>query len=132
VVVRQSLNVRASTINKGNKMKTFTIIVYNDPGHAWGKVKRKVIRSLGLESSISRYSYQLRDNVYLEEDVDLPLVANALMAGNENVRVVFVEKTTDKTSRIRGYSSYTPQGYANEGTQLGSETRYKIQPQQTA
>lgn len=90
------------------KTKTFTITVYNDPGHAWGKVKRKVLTSLGIERNISSYSYQLRDNVYLEEDVDLPMVCNAITGGNSNVRVVFVEKTTNKDSRIRGYDSYQP------------------------
>lgn len=88
------------------KTKTFTITVYNDPGHAWGKVKRKVIESLGLSRYVSGYSYQLRDNVYLEEDVDLPMVCNAIMA-QSNVRVVFVEKTTNKDSRIRSYQHYT-------------------------
>jgi len=47
-------------------MKTFTIIVYNDPSHAWGKVKRKVLDNLGLAQQVSSYSYQYKDNVYLE------------------------------------------------------------------
>ena len=37
--------------------KTFTITVYSDVGHAWGKVKRDVLVNLGIADKISRYSY---------------------------------------------------------------------------
>lgn len=86
-------------------MKTFTIIVYNDPGHAWGKVKRRVLKQLGVEKQISSYSYQLRDNVYLEEDCDLPVVYKALSSTGYNIK--FVEKSTDKQSRIRNYERFS-------------------------
>jgi hypothetical protein len=86
-------------------MKTFTIIVYNDPGHAWGKVKRKVLDNLGLTQEISSYSYQYKDNVYLEEDADLSLVCRHLLF-NTNVQIKFVEKHTNRDSRIRSYERY--------------------------
>lgn len=86
-------------------MKTFTIIVYNDPSHAWGKVKRKVLDNLGLAQQVSSYSYQYKDNVYLEEDADLSLVCRHLLF-NTNVQIKFVEKHTNKDSRIRSYESY--------------------------
>jgi hypothetical protein len=85
-------------------MKTFTIIVYNDPGHGWGKVKRQVLSNLGLVDKVSAYSYQYKDNVYLEEDCDLPLLVQTLYA--LDVRVKFVEKSTNKQSKIRSYESY--------------------------
>jgi hypothetical protein len=85
-------------------MKTFTIIVYNDPGHGWGKVKRQVLSNLGLVDKVSAYSYQYKDNVYLEEDCDLSLLVQTLYA--LDVRVKFVEKSTNKQSRIRSYESY--------------------------
>jgi hypothetical protein len=85
-------------------MKTFTIIVYNDPGHGWGKVKRQVLSNLGLIDKVSAYSYQYKDNVYLEEDCDLPLLVQTLFA--LDVRVKFVEKSTNKQSKIRSYESY--------------------------
>ena len=85
-------------------MKTFTIIVYNDPGHGWGKVKRQVLSNLGLVDKVSAYSYQYKDNVYLEEDCDLPLLVQTLFA--LDVRVKFIEKSTNKQSRIRSYESY--------------------------
>lgn len=84
--------------------KTFTIIMYSDPGHAWGKVKRQVLVNLGIADKISRYSYQYKDNVYLEEDCDLSLFSDAL--NKLDTRIKFVEKTTNKTSRIRSYDRY--------------------------
>jgi len=86
-------------------MKTFTIIVYNDPSHAWGKVKRKVLDNLGLAQEVSSYSYQYKDNVYLEEDADLSLVCRHLLF-NTNVQIKFVEKHTNRDSRIRSYERY--------------------------
>jgi len=86
-------------------MKTFTIIVYNDPSHAWGKVKRKVLDNLGIAQQVSSYSYQYKDNVYLEEDCDLTLLWRQLLL-NPDVRVKFVEKHTNRDSRIRSYERY--------------------------
>ena len=86
-------------------MKTFTIIVYNDPSHAWGKVKRKVLDNLGIAQQVSSYSYQYKDNVYLEEDADLSLVCRHLLL-NTDVQIKFVEKHTNKDSRIRSYERY--------------------------
>jgi hypothetical protein len=85
-------------------MKKFTITVYSDRGHAWGKIKRDVLLELSVEHLVSGYSYQLRDNVYLEEDCDLSLVCAALDGAGYNV--VFKEKTSDNDSKIRGYESF--------------------------
>jgi hypothetical protein len=86
-------------------MKTFTIIVYGDGGHAWGKVKRQVLINLGIADKISSCSYQYKDNVYLEEDCDLALLFKTLTELETTIK--FVEKHTDKTSRIRSYSRYS-------------------------
>jgi len=85
-------------------MKKFTITVYSDSGHAWGKVKREVLLELSVEHLISSYSYQLRDNVYLEEDCDLMLVVEALREAEYSV--VFREKVSNNDSKIRGYDRF--------------------------
>jgi hypothetical protein len=85
--------------------KKFTITVYADPGHAWGKIKREVLLGLGVEHLISEYSYQLRDNVYLEEDCDLGLVVDALKMSQ--CTVIFREKTSNNDSKIRGYERFS-------------------------
>lgn len=51
-------------------MTTYTF--FHDPGHGWLAVPRSELQALGIEGSISRYSYQSRDGAtcYLEEDCD--------------------------------------------------------------
>ena len=88
------------------KEKTFTIIVYSDPGHGWGKVKRSVLHNLGIANNISSYSYQRGEYVYLEEDCDLSALCMAL--NQRNTRIKFVEKSTNRDSRIRSYERYQP------------------------
>ena len=88
-----------------NKTKSFHITVYSDPGHSWGKVKKKVLDSLGIADKISPYSYQYADNVYLGEDCDLTLLVARIR--EHGTRIVFKEKHTERQSRIRSYQSYT-------------------------
>jgi hypothetical protein len=90
--------------------KTFTVIVYSDPVHAWAKVKKQVLVNLGIADKITRYSYQYKDNVYLEEDNDLYVLHQALDA--QDVRLKYVERHTDKPSRIRSYDRYEHGEYA--------------------
>jgi hypothetical protein len=84
--------------------KTFTVIVYSDPSHSWAKVKRQVLINLGIAGKVSSYSYQYKDNVYLEEDCDLYLLHQTLDA--QDVRLKYVEKHTDRASKIRSYEPY--------------------------
>lgn len=95
-----------STIAGGDmKEKVFTITVYSDPGHAWGKVKRDVLHNLGIARAVTHYSYQRGEYVYLEEDQDLSVLCQAL--NERGTKVKFVEKNTDKDSRIRSYERYS-------------------------
>lgn len=87
-------------------MKTFNVTFYSDGGHGWAKIQRQVLVNLDIEDQISSYSYQRGDYAYLEEDIDLGLLVNALR--KNNTIITFKEKHTDKTSRIRGYDSYQP------------------------
>tara|TARA_R110000868_G_C10712605_1_gene750083 strand:+ start:455 stop:718 length:264 start_codon:yes stop_codon:yes gene_type:complete len=85
-------------------MKKETIIVYSDPGHAWGRVKRETLFTLGVAHKVSHYSYQKGKYVYLEEDCDLSMVCKAL--DNVGVSIVFVEKHTNNKSSIRRHESF--------------------------
>jgi hypothetical protein len=84
--------------------KTFTITMYSDPGHGWGKVKREVLVNLGIADKISRYSYVRGDYAYLEEDCDLTTLCMAL--NERDTRVKFVEKHSNRDSKIRSYERY--------------------------
>lgn len=85
--------------------KKFTVVVYSDPGHAWAKVKRNVLKNLGIADQVSSYSYQRGDYVYLEEDCDFSLLVNALRKHGTTIRCI--EKNTNKLSRVRSYERYS-------------------------
>lgn len=53
-------------------MKQLVLKYYSDAAHGWIAVKKDLLISLGLESSISAYSYQSKSGstIYLEEDCD--------------------------------------------------------------
>lgn len=84
--------------------KVFTMTVYSDAGHAWAKVRRDVLVNLGIADKITRYSYQRGDYTYLEEDCDLTTLCMALT--ERDTRVKFVEKHSNKDSKIRSYERY--------------------------
>lgn len=83
------------------------ITIYHDPGHSWAKVPVALIDKLGLTYRITPYSYQRNDYVYLEEDCDL---ATFLHAWHEQIGPTpqFIEKSTNRSSKIRSYAPYHP------------------------
>lgn len=97
------------------KEKVFTVICYSDQGHSWAKVKRSVLHNLGIADNITPYSYQRGEYVYLEEDCDLSALCMAL--NQRNTRIKFVEKHTDRDSRIRSYERYKPVAISNSERQ---------------
>lgn len=91
-------------INSKPFKRTFDF--YEDPGHGWVKVKRALLIELGIEHQVSSCSYQRKEHVYLEEDVDLRLLVSALRAKGEQVE--FREHHSNKQSRIRCYEPFCP------------------------
>jgi len=94
----------SATLKGTDMSKTFTITIYNDPGHAWGKVRKDVLTNLGIADKITRYSYQRGEYAYLEEDCDLTTLCMALT--ERDTRVKFVEKRSERDSKIRSYERY--------------------------
>ena len=87
-------------------MKSITI--YTDAGHGWAKVSLSELFNLSIIDKISTYSY-IRSNAkyayaYLEEDCDLSTYLKALDA--KGIKYKFIEKHTDKSSKIRSYARY--------------------------
>lgn len=66
------------------------IKIHEDPGHRWGEVSMQLVRELGIEEKISRYSYRNGDAVYLEEDVDLAELCVALDKAERKFQFVLV------------------------------------------
>jgi len=86
-------------------MKSITI--YTDPSHGWAKVTLRELLKLNIADKISSYSYIHKNglNAYLEEDCDLSTYLKAL--DDQGIKFKFIEKHTDKSSKIRSYSRYT-------------------------
>lgn len=81
--------------------------VYSDPGHAWVKVPRSLLKTLGIENDISSYSYMRADFAYLEEDCDLYRFHEAYK-NHYGHAPEFLESPTNRKSRIRNYALYQP------------------------
>lgn len=83
---------------------------YADPGHGWVKVKRDLLKELGIEEKISSYSYQRGEFVYLEEDCDQSLFWQTMK--DQGCEVEYVHHHTNNYSRIRSYQSFRAEGVA--------------------
>lgn len=85
-------------------MKKITLQSFSDPGHGWLKCKRKLLVDLGIAESISRFSYERGEDVFLEEDCDAGILIKALEV--RGVQVKMRHTSTNRQSKIRGYYSY--------------------------
>ena len=85
-------------------MKTITLQVFADPGHAWARFPKARLIKLGIADKITSYSYERNGQAFLEEDCDLGTLMQALKARGYEVK--FRESHTNRSSKIRGYSSY--------------------------
>lgn len=85
--------------------KSIKIKVFADPGHAWARFPKARLVKLGIADKITAYSYERNGQAFLEEDCDLATLINALKgAGYTDIK--FNESHTNKSSKIRSYSSY--------------------------
>jgi hypothetical protein len=78
---------------------------YQDPGHGWVKVFVKELEQLGIADKISSFSYRRKDIAYLEEDCDLEKFLQAKQARGQTVG--FIERHTNRQSKIRSYRQFT-------------------------
>lgn len=85
-------------------MKTLSIPFHVDPGHGWAKVPRKLLAELNIEQTITSYSYQRGEFVYLEEDCDMAKLYDALRA--KGIEPQWRYRHADQRSRIRSYAGF--------------------------
>ena len=53
------------------------LVYHTDPGHGWLQISPDMLKDVGIEHSISRYSYEGYGCIFLEEDCDMPKFFNA-------------------------------------------------------
>ena len=85
-------------------MKSITLQVFSDPGHAWARFPKARLIKLGIADKVSPYSYERNGQAFLEEDCDLSILVDALKARGYTVN--FKQNHTNRSSKIRSYSSY--------------------------
>lgn len=86
--------------------QTRTFQSYSDPGHGWARVPLALLSTLSIADKISRFSYSRGSFAYLEEDADLSIFHNAMLAAG--ITPVYRHYSGNKVSRIRSYNSYSP------------------------
>lgn len=87
------------------KTQTYTFKYYQDAGHGWMAVKRKILLEFLDANQISPYSYQKGATVYLEEDCDMPLLYNKIKNAGFKINLISVVNA-DRPSQIRSYERY--------------------------
>lgn len=84
--------------------RTITLLVFEDPGHAWVRFSKKRLAELGIADKITSFSYQNGNNAFLEEDYDLSILANALRERGYEIK--YNTNRTDRSSKIRNFDRY--------------------------
>jgi hypothetical protein len=78
---------------------------FHDPGHSWLRVKRSELAELGLLKSVTPFSYEKGEWVYLEEDCDAGLFIDAMKAKGTDL-VIMPSHCERCESRIRTYAGF--------------------------
>ena len=78
-----------------------TLNFHSDPGHGWLELPKTIARGLGKAfcDSISFFSYQDKDNLFLEEDSDYPKAIEALKSNGFTVSLKEVEHKDEAPCR---------------------------------
>lgn len=85
-------------------MKTLSITYHTDPGHGWFETTIDMVKELGIDDQITRYSYVRGDKVFLEEDCDAYTFIQELK--KLGMAYEIIENHTDFDSKIRNYRRY--------------------------
>jgi len=81
-------------------MKTYKY--HYDAGHGWLEVDLKELRQLGIQEKISTCSYCNDGKVYLEEDCDFGVFADAIGLTKDNI----IDVDDGDDSIIRSYNCF--------------------------
>ena len=82
-------------------------VFHSDPGHGWLAVKLGELKMLGIETTISDFSYVKGKTAYLEEDCDAPRFIEA--AKSKGLEVEIKQGAYRDRSPIRYFKRYSPE-----------------------
>lgn len=92
--------------SKVMKKKVKKLMMFEDPGHGWCRVRRAEKLFQKVAKEITSYSYQRGDYVYLEEDYDLGLYYKACVEAGYEIEWVY-NVARERMSKIRSYQHYS-------------------------
>ena len=92
--------------SKVMKKKVKKLMMFEDPGHGWCRVRRAEKLFQKVAKEITSYSYQRCDYVYLEEDYDLGLYYKACVEAGYEIEWVY-NVARERMSKIRSYQHYS-------------------------
>ena len=78
---------------------------HQDAGHGWLEVSRNLLQELGIEATISCFSYASGNRVFLEEDSDAAKLINALKAAGRDFHLE--DRDCGNWAFVRNFPSYT-------------------------
>ena len=87
------------------KKKVKKLMMFEDPGHGWCRVRRAEKLFQKVAHRISGFSYQRGQYVYLEEDCDLAEYYYACKEAGYEIEWVY-NVARERMSKIRNYQSY--------------------------
>lgn len=91
--------------SKVMKKKVKKLMMFEDPGHGWCRVRRAEKLFQKVAKDITSFSYQRGDYVYLEEDYDLGLYYKACVEAGYEIQWIH-NVARERMSKIRNYQSY--------------------------
>ena len=103
-----NLLVMKENANKNGMKKVKKLMMFEDPGHGWCRVRRAEKLFQKVAKEITSYSYQRGDYVYLEEDYDLGLYYKACVEAGYEIQWVH-NIARERSSKIRSYQHYVYQ-----------------------
>lgn len=92
--------------SKVMKKKVKKLMMFEDPGHGWCRVRRAEKLFQKVAKDITSFSYQRGDYVYLEEDCDLGLYYKACVEAGYEIEWVY-NVARERMSKIRNYQPYS-------------------------
>lgn len=96
----------SENVAESTEVEPIEVVVFDDPGHAWLRIRKVDMQRLGIGSEITRYSYQKGQYAYLEEDQDAGVAIDK--AASLGIPLVYGQSHySPRSSTIRSYDRWS-------------------------
>lgn len=96
----------SETTTEPTKAEPIEVVVFDDPGHGWLRIRKADMKRLGIGGEITSYSYQKGQYAYLEEDQDAGVAIDKAAA--LGIPLVYGQSHySPRSSPIRSYDRWS-------------------------